>query len=147
MFFLKKLPTRQMTEHYGALYPEMDVDLVEDALLMMRKASLLIRELDAYFKSYDLSLLRFLILMVIDREPGRTSLSLGEIGARVDVSKPVMTRTIKALVSDDLITVAQDSEDKRSKFVALTKKGVVKLETVLPEYFALITQFMGSQDE
>ena len=145
MFFLKDLPTHHMMEHYGVLYPEMDVGAVEDALSMMRRASVLIRSLESYFKSHELSLLRFLILMVIDREPNRTHLSLGEIRNRVDVSKPVMTRTIKKLFKDGLILVVQDSEDKRSKFVALSNQGTAKLESVLPKYFALITRFMTSQ--
>lgn len=146
MFFLKELPSREMMERYGSHYPEMDVNAVGDALIMMRRASLLIRDLEAYFVHFDLSLLRFLILIIIDREPGKGALTMGEIKERVDVSKPVMTRTIKTLDSDGLIAVSLGGADRRSKLVLLTESGKHTLDRVLPGYFELIGNFMGAGD-
>jgi DNA-binding MarR family transcriptional regulator len=88
-----------------------------------------------------------MILIVIDREPERDSLSFGEITARVDVSKPVMTRTLKSLEQDDLISIASQGEDKRVKCVRLTSKGVKVLNYVLPGYFSLIDKFMTPSPE
>ncbi|MCW8128037.1 MarR family transcriptional regulator [Microbulbifer halophilus] len=146
MFFLKELPSREMMERYGSRYPEMNVNAVSDALVMMRRASLLIRELEAYFARFDLSLLRFLILIIIDREPGKEALTMGEIKERVDVSKPVMTRTIKTLDSDGLVAVSHRGADRRSKLVLLTESGRRTLDKVLPGYFELIGNFMGAGD-
>ncbi|NDL58335.1 MarR family winged helix-turn-helix transcriptional regulator [Phytoactinopolyspora mesophila] len=146
MFFLKELPSREMMDRYGSRYPEMDVQAVEDALALMRRASLLIRDLEAYFSGLNLSLLRFLILIVIDREPGRSSLTMGEIIERVDISKPVMTRTVRTLEDDGLIVVAPDDRDRRSKAIVLTEHGKDVLDDVLPGYFALISDFMRAGD-
>jgi DNA-binding MarR family transcriptional regulator len=147
MFFLKELPTRQMLEGYRKRFPEMNVPAIEEALLMMRRASVLVRRLERYFDVHGLSLLRFLILIVIDREPEREGLSFGEITERVDVSKPVMTRTLKTLEQDGLISIASQNEDKRVKRVCLTKKGATMLEGVLPGYFSLIDEFMTPSPE
>lgn len=146
MFFLKELPTRQIIEGYADRFPELNVAAVEDALVMMRRASLLIRELDAYFAARDLSLLRFLILIVIDREPERDALMITEIADRVDVSKPVMTRTLKAMRSDGLIDIKGDAANKRTKQVRMTPLGRRVLNDALPGYYRLIEAFMTEGD-
>ncbi|EIA2085013.1 hypothetical protein V4X21_004664 [Escherichia coli] len=74
MFFLKELPTRQMLDSYQKRFPAMKIDMVESALMLLRQASLLIRILDAYFAKHNLSQLRFLILVVLDREIDRDGL-------------------------------------------------------------------------
>jgi hypothetical protein len=68
MFFLKDLPSRQTLEAYKASYPSKNVDRVDVALHMLKTARLLKRELDNYFAGHDLSQLRYLIPVVLDRE-------------------------------------------------------------------------------
>lgn len=142
MFFLKELPTKRMLETYARRYPEMNRDAVEEALWMLRRASLLIRELEAYFATYDLSQLRFLIMIAIDREPDRDGLSVSEIAERLDVSKPVMTRTLQSLIAADLVQLCCDMTDKRLKIARLTAAGAAKLAAIMPGYFMLIDDFM-----
>lgn len=143
MFFLKELPTREMMQAYGDSFPEMDVDAVEEALIMMRRASLLIRRLEAYFASCGLSQLRFLTLIVIDREPGREGLTAGEVADQLDVSRPVTTRTLQGLAEADLVAIKSNEGDRRSRLVTLTRKGKAKLASVLPGYYAEINDFMS----
>ena len=140
MFFLKELPTRQMLESMNDRIPGMNVDVVENALIIMRQASLLLRELEGYFTAQNFSQLRFLILMVIFRE--ETPLLVGEITDHIDVSKPVMTRTLVALESDGHIRFKKHQKDGRAKLVRLTPKGEEKLLNSLPGYYALIEKFM-----
>ena len=139
MFFLKKLPSQQMVEGYASRYATLDSEACIFALSTMRRASLMVRRLEAYFAEHDLSQLRFLILIVIDREPKRQSLTITEIIDRLDVSKPVMTRTLARLKSDNLIAIDGGLDDGRSKSVRLTQTGRSKLEAVLPEYFSLLS--------
>jgi len=146
MFFLKELPTKQMIQGYAKQHPMKSVDSVENALLMMRQASLLVRQLEAYFSNYDTSQLRFLILIVIDREPERDSLLVSEISERIDVSRPVMTRTVQNLVNEKLVIMETDSSDGRAKQVSLTGKGRKFLETILPGYFGVIGEFMEDSE-
>lgn len=141
MFFLKDLPGRRMVERYAADYPNLDVDATLAALHAMREASLLIRRLESYFASHDLSQLRFLVLIVIDREPEREALSISEIIDRIDVSKPVMSRTLTKLEADGLIAIGSNDDDARLKTVRLTSSGGAKLANLLPGYYEILAGF------
>lgn len=113
---------------------------VADMLAMMRRASLLIRQLESYFSAHGLSQLRFLFLIVIDREQERRSLTIGEIGDRLDVSGPVIARTLRSLLADKLVRTMADKKDGRSKHVSLTREGERKLEALMPGYIAILAQ-------
>jgi DNA-binding MarR family transcriptional regulator len=144
MFFLKELPTRQMLEAYQARFPDMKIDTVESALMLLRQASLLMRRLDAYFAKQNLSQLRFLILIVLDREFNRDGLMASDIAARLDVSRPVMARTLKTLLDDEQLQFDDHESDGRAKLVRLTSKGRQTLNEALPGYYREIETFMAS---
>ena len=147
MFFLKELPTRQMLESYEARYSDMNADAVADALVLLRRGSLLMRELDAYFTVHGLSQTRFLVMIVIDREPELGGLLASEIADRLDVSRPVVTETVKALARAGLLNSAQAPEDGRAKRISLTPSGQAALSDLLPGYFAIIADFMARDDD
>lgn len=148
MFFLKELPSRQILERYHERFPEMRVDMVQNALQLMRRASLLIRKLDDYFAGHAFSQLRFLICVVIDREESGQQLMASEIAARLDVSKPVMARTLQSLAKAGFVEIVSDPQDKRAKRIRLTAKGQQKLYAILPGYYAVIQNFMaGTEDK
>jgi len=138
VFFLKELPSRLMVQGYADRFDGVDPDKVLGSLRMMRTGSLLIRELEAYFAQHDLSQLRFLTMILIDREPGRDDLRASEIADRLDVSRPVVTRTLQGLEKAGLVTLSDDPDDARSRKVALTAAGQDKLSEVLPGYFKIL---------
>lgn len=143
MFFLRELPTRMMIDGYVSVTGVGDVDAVVQALSMMREASQLVRQLDAFFNSHGLSQLKFHILIVIDREPDTDSLRQSEINQRLDISKPVLNRTVTALLKEGLLKRRDDPEDSRAHLLALTDKGKTVLAAILPGYFETISDFMG----
>lgn len=143
MFFLKELPSQQMVSAYADKIQELDSQSIVDALSMMRQASVLVRKLETHFSVYRLSQLRFLILMVIDREIDQDSLTAVEIIDRLDVSKPVMTRALKRLMQDGLIESSYDKNDGRAKQISLTKQGSDLLKSMLPGYFETISIYMS----
>ncbi|SDX81490.1 transcriptional regulator, MarR family [Collimonas sp. OK242] len=147
MFFLKELPTRQMLEAYQKRFPDMKLDTVETALRLLRQASLLMRVLDAYFAKHDLSQLRFLILVVLDREQDCDGLMASDVAARLDVSRPVMTRTLQMLSGDGFLYFEEHDADGRAKLIQLTKKGRQVLHNVLPGYYREIENFMMTPQE
>jgi len=142
VFFLKELPTRETLERYHERFPGMRPDVVMEALQLMKKGSLLIRSLDEYFTRHGFSQLRYLILVVIDREPDRDEMTVTELAAKLDVSKPVMTRTLKGLIEDGLIDVSVGADDRRVKPVRLTLAGRDKLAAILPGYYETIQAAM-----
>lgn len=127
-----------MVQGYADRFDGVDPDKVLGTLRMMRAGSLLIRELEAYFALKDLSQLRFLTMILIDREPGRDDLRASEIADRLDVSRPVVTRTLQGLEKAGLVALSDDPDDARSRKVALTAAGQDKLSAVLPGYFAIL---------
>lgn len=141
MFFLKELPTREMIENYRHQFEEINVDNVERTLITLRNSSLLLRELEDYFAQHGLSQLKFLILIVIDRELERISLTSAEIAERIDVSKPVLSRTINKLLDDKLLVAQADDSDGRVKHLSLSKQGKNTLQTLLPDYYLLISRY------
>ncbi|MEI6892346.1 MAG: MarR family transcriptional regulator [Pontiella sp.] len=144
MFFLKKLPSRKILNSYHERYSEMDIDGVEQALSELRSASILLRKLDAYFSSYGLSQTRFLVLILIDRETNGTGLTPIELADRLDVSKPVVSKTLKALVHEELLHARPHESDQRSRIFGLTPKGKDLLHTLLPGYYVLLAKHVRS---
>lgn len=145
MFFLKELPTESMVEEYVSKTKVGNSETISEALSMMREASQLIRLVDAYFSSHNLSQLKFLILVVIDREPDIESLRQSEINRRLDVSKPVLNRSVSSLLETGLLKRIEDKEDFRAYKLALTEKGKRTLSKIMPEYFKIISEFMNKQ--
>lgn len=143
MFFLRELPTRRMIDGYVTKTGAGNVDDVAQALSMMREASRLNRLLDTYFNTHGFSQLKFLILVVIDREPDVDSLRQSEINQRLDVSKPVLHRTVSSLLKTGLLVRSEDVKDSRAHLLALTDEGKGKLAEILPDYFKTISEFMG----
>ncbi|MFY3743500.1 MarR family winged helix-turn-helix transcriptional regulator [Anaeromyxobacter sp. Red801] len=146
MFFLKELPTRQVLERYHASFPAMQVDTIDRALRMLRTASLLLRELEAYFATHRLSQARFLVLVVLDREEDRDGLRISQVAERIDVARPVMTRTLQSLSAAGLVRFREDEADARSRHVLLTAKGRRRLHDMLPGYYRTIDAFMKVHD-
>lgn len=142
MFFLKELPSRHMVDGYANQHGVAAATII-DRLTTLRQASLLIRRLESYFVSAGLSQLRFLVLMIIDREPDSETLTVGEIADRLDVAGPVIARTLRSLLADGLITSSKDGNDARTKHIGLTKAGHDALTGLLPGYFAILTDEMG----
>ncbi|MFS4582628.1 MarR family winged helix-turn-helix transcriptional regulator [Phaeobacter sp. C3_T13_0] len=146
MFFLKELPSQKMVAGYADAHGG-DPDHITDTLVMMRQASLLIRRLETYFASHKLSQLRFLVLIVIDRELDRQSLKPNEIAQRIDVSKPVLTRTLQSLQTDGLVQISSSKSDGRSKEIALTPAGYNRLQQLLPGYFKILAERRAVPEE
>lgn len=144
MFFLAELPTRDMIEGYAERHAPGQGQVIEDTLVLLRRASALIRQLDAYFAGHGFSQLRFLTLIVIDREPARDWLSFAEVATRLDVSRPVVSRTVRALVEEGLLQERLDENDKRARRLSLTRKASATLEALLPGYFQIIASHAGA---
>lgn len=112
------------------------------ALAMMHSASQLIREIEKHFAFHALSQLKFLVLVVIDREDTPHGMRHADVSARMDVSKPVLSRSVRALVNAGLVSEAADDLDARSQRLKVTETGKSKLALVLPGYFEIIQQHM-----
>lgn len=145
LFLLKELPTESVLLEYQKKFPRMNPKDIKKALVMLQRASSLMRKIDAYFFSHDFSQLKYLILIVLDRELEGNGLFVSEIAERLDVSRPVMTRTVQGLLDCSMLKMKDDPSDGRSKIVTLTKKGKAKLDDILPGYYEVIQKFMAEE--
>ncbi|MGH1351009.1 MAG: MarR family winged helix-turn-helix transcriptional regulator [Methyloligellaceae bacterium] len=146
MFFLKDLPTREMLNAYGDVYPDMKPDAVEKALILLRHASLLMRDLEKYFAKHSLSQTRFIILILLDRQPDQDGLTAIDLVSKMDISKTVISKTVHSLEKEGLIKISEHKHDARSKWLRLTVSGKKVLSDVLPGYYKIINDFMENND-
>ena len=138
MFFLKDLPTQEMVSNYAAQIPELVPQKTQTALQMLRQASILMRNLERYFTSYNLSQTQFLILIILHRDPAKTHHLASEIAIKMDVSKPVLSTALKTLLKRELIAYSKNQSDARAKPLNITPAGVTLLLKLLPEYFKIL---------
>jgi DNA-binding MarR family transcriptional regulator len=139
MFFLKDLPSAEMITGVTADVSDVSPPRVLSVLTQLRAASVLLRDVEAYLRGHELSQTQFLALMMIMREPERSSLSAVEIAARLDVSKPVLTKALASLTDKGLIALAASQPaDKRQRQVSLTHKGEQRFAKILPGYFRIL---------
>ena len=136
MFFLKYLPTQSLLMNYREHFPAGADQKISGQLEMLRKASLLLRDLDDFFREHDLSLTRFLILVILDGAD--EGLQHSQIVDRIDVSSPVISRSLGALVSDGLVEVITDADNKRLKFNRLSDAGRARLQALMPGYYEIL---------
>lgn len=138
MFFLKYLPTQSLILNYSEHFPQGSEPKIAGKLEMLREASLLLRDLEEYFRAADFSLTRFLLLVILDRAESSGGLTHAEIVDRIDVSAPVVSRSLGALVEDALVRVEVDSENKRLKRNRLTETGKTRLHALMPGYYEIL---------
>ncbi|MBY5931673.1 MarR family transcriptional regulator [Tateyamaria omphalii] len=139
MFFLKDLPSEDMIAGVTVNVPEVSSPRVLSVLTKLRAASVLLRDVEAYLRGHGLSQTQFLALMMIMREPERSSLSAVEIAARLDVSKPVLSKALASLADKGLIApAASQPADRRQKQLSLTPEGEQRFADVLPGYFSIL---------
>ncbi len=138
MFFLKDLPTRDMIEGYAAQFDDVNVEQTSSALHMLRNASLLIRKIEKYLAQHGLSQTQFLILIILHRDKSRDFQLASEIAEKMDVSKPVLSTTLKTLLKNGLILHSGTSTDARTKPINISAKGEQVLQQLLPGYFAIL---------
>ncbi len=138
MFFLKYLPTQSLILNYSEHFPAGAEPQIASKLEMLREASVLLRDLEDFFRERDFSLTRFLICVILDRARAQGGLQHSEIVDRIDVSSPVISRSLKSLIDDKLVAVESDADNKRIKRNRLTEAGQECLQSLMPGYYEIL---------
>jgi DNA-binding MarR family transcriptional regulator len=128
-----------MVEGYTGAIKGIHPEEILSALESLREASLVMRRLEDHFALHGLSQVRFLVMVVIDREPDIKALTHGQIAERLDVSKPVVTRTLKTLMDAAMIEPVRLARTGPKKHYQLTAQGRDKLLGLMPSYFERLT--------
>ena len=106
----------------------------EEAMLNVhRTASHLSGPSQAYFKQFKLSPASYNLLRILrghHQRGERMGVRASEIGCQMVVRMPDVTRLVDRLEKMGLVSRSVDADDKRVKFVKITKKGLSLLERI-----------------
>jgi MarR family transcriptional regulator, 2-MHQ and catechol-resistance regulon repressor len=108
--------------------------------------NLLEKKLGAVLKPYNLSVVKFNILIVVKHVGGPDGITQEAIGEKLVVSASNMSRLIDSLEKEGLITRETNPENRREKFVRILKKGSDLLEAAWPSYEARATELADLLD-
>jgi len=88
----------------------------------------------------DLSFTQVRALAILGRDVERAS--LGELGERLGLSLPAVSRSVDGLVQRGYVTRAEDAEDRRFKQVAATREGRALVDRLTELRVAGIARFV-----
>lgn len=142
MFYLLDQPTEKEFQSLAARYKEMEPSSVKAAVTLLKTGSDVLTGFEKMLNGYGLSQGRFLILIVMNRQPDQST-SPSVLAGKIGVTRATMTGLIEGLVKDGLIKRYVDKSDRRKYSLRLTVKGTRLLESLLPDYWSRIFNLMG----
>lgn len=95
------------------------------------------------FEKFDLSESRFTILMYLNRAKNHRLL-VSEIARKLGVKKATVSKLLKGMEQQGLVTKRMSETDKRATYVQLTSQGNEKLKTFLPYNYKAVEQIFGT---
>lgn len=119
-------------------------------LNVYRTASHLSGPEQAFFREYRLSPASYNLLRILrgnHRGGDVQGVRASEIGCQMVVRMPDVTRLVDRLESMKLVTRRAASDDKRVKYVQITKKGLALLDEIDPKLDGLIEKQLGHMNE
>ncbi len=139
MLALRDLPQREHLQSLKREFPQMDVARMETYLALLKTATDMVRRIDAYLMEHGLQQNRFMLLVVLYRDPSKP-LAAAELAASIGVKPPTLTGLLEGLVKKKWVKRQRDSGDRRAIGVVITAAGQEYLRGVLPGYYALINE-------
>jgi len=102
--------------------------------------SLLYRQMEDYFKGYELTPVKFNALLLLKHLGGKAGLSQNEIGHHLIVTPSNITRLMDRLITDGYAEREPSKEDRRVKIIRITGKGEAVLDKLFHGYGEMIQQ-------
>jgi len=146
MFLLKELPDKKTLKKLSKENTDIDPNSAMFILQLLKTASDSMIKIDKFFAAHSLSQGRFLALMVLDQS-GAGGLFPFEIADGMGVSRATASGLLKGLESSGHVSSIPSETDGRMKRIQITDNGKQIMETLLPEYYALLSTFTGKQDK
>ena len=142
MFYLLDQPTEKEFDHLAQRYREMDPSSVKAAVTLLKTGSDVLTGFEKMLKVYGLSQGRFLILLVMNRQPDKST-TPSVLAEKIGVTRATMTGLIDGLVKDGFIKRFSHKSDRRKQNLRLTESGKNALEKLLPDYWSRIYNLMS----
>jgi DNA-binding MarR family transcriptional regulator len=141
LLMLKDVPRYECLLKAAEKYPTLNPSASEAFLHLLRTGDAVYAAEGAYLAAHDLSQGRFMVLMLLNRCAGQQS-TPAELADEAGVTRATMTGLVDTLERDGLVSRKDDSEDRRTVLVQLTRSGRKLLDRMVPGYFASVTKMM-----
>ncbi len=142
MFFLLDQPSQNEFEALSSRYDKMEISSTRALVKLLRTGSDLLAGFEKLLGTYGLSQGRFLILVVMNRNPEK-EITPSLLAEKIGVTRATMTGLIKSLEKDRLIGRNMIESDRRRQCLKLTPGGIRVLEAILPDYYGRISRLMA----
>ena len=151
MFYMRELPTRDMIDAMGRVFPELDPTALEACYVLLRTGSDVLTAFDENLSRHHITQSRFIVLLLLKRIQLR-QLSNGEmnpskLAEQAGVSRGTMTGLLAGLERDGLIGRELQNGDRRRFAIRMTEKGDKTLKRIFPDYYNRIAGLMGNLNE
>lgn len=142
MFYLLDQPTEEEFENLAQRYREMEPSSVKAAVTLLKIGSDVLTGFEKMLKVYGLSQGRFLILLVMNRQPDKST-TPSVLAEKIGVTRATMTGLIDGLARDGFVKRFSHKSDRRKQNLRLTDSGKTALEKLLPDYWSRIHNLMS----
>lgn len=107
---------------------------------IMRVQQILLAQINAALRPYDISFARLEVLMVLLLAGERGGLPLGKVGARLQVHPGAVTSAIDRLESDGLVDRVAHPTDRRATLAVITSRGRKLARAAIDDLNALVLE-------
>lgn len=142
MFYLLDQPTEDEFENLARRYRDMAPSSVKAMVTLLKTGSDVLTGFEKMLKSYGLSQGRFLILVVMNRNPDQST-TPSILAEKIGVTRATMTGLVDSLVKDGYVKRYAHASDRRRQNLRLTAPGKALLEKMLPDYWSRIHRLMN----
>lgn len=97
-------------------------------------------------EEYNLTMMEWVLLALV-HERGSTGVSPSDLSARLDVSQPMVTRMVKAVIEDGYAERRIDQKDKRQHVIVATKSGQWLAQRIEQRVRSAMREWMADVDK
>ncbi|TCK61063.1 DNA-binding MarR family transcriptional regulator [Seleniivibrio woodruffii] len=145
MFLLKELPDKKMIKLTSADDKSVDASAVIALLGILKASGDVLVEVEKFFAKNNLSQSRYIALSVLISRPD--GLFPYELADHMGISRATVSSVIKGLESSGYIITVKSGDDKRMKKISSTPEGKKIHESLLSDYYAILTGLFGVHDK
>jgi len=142
LFLLKNMPRGARLASLAAVYPQTDPKAMEVYSALLETSSDILSTINSSLAREGISQARFRLLLHL-RRAGRDGLHPMNIAAGLGVGRATVTGLVDGIEKAGLARRLPCSDDRRSIMVALTPKGLRKIDSIAPRRLLRVSELMG----
>ncbi|MDF2633643.1 MAG: transcription regulator [Pelosinus sp.] len=142
----REFPTREALRQFAKQIPAINVSAVE-LLLQFLQTSFEIQHyiFDILEKKYKLSEGKLMVMIILYQSSN--GIAPSKLAEKACVTRATISAMLHRMIRDGLACSFSNSTDGRAKVVALTEKGRVFMDEILPEHFLRTARLMNNLTE